>query len=162
LGGNIKMGSVDKNVDYQGRMGYDLTGQDNPLNAVLTEYLRVNESGSNAKLVRDFRDVFNLDLLDDIYITSSANAPTGGGVTSSIRLKFHGYEPDSLNPSAVANLGTGVSFENDRNNQIVGTGSLVVDPGYLGRKTYFKNSSRGKMDIFLNSFFAFKRPPKTK
>ncbi len=162
LGGNIKMGTVDKNVDYQGRMGYDLTGKDNPLNAVLTEYMRVNESGSNAKLVRDFRDVFNLDLLDDIYITSSANAPTGGGVTSSIRLKFHGYEPDSLNPSAGANLGTGISFENDRNNQIVGTGSLVVDPGYLGRKTYFKNSSRGKMDIFLNSFFAFKRPPKTK
>jgi hypothetical protein len=162
LGGNIKMGTVDKNIDYQGRMGYDLTGQDNPLNAVLTDYLRVREDGSNAKLVREFRDVFNLDLLDDIYITSSANAPTGGGVTSSIRLKFHGYEPDTLSPSAVANLGLGTSFENQANNQVGGTGSLVVNPGYLGRKTYFKNSSRGMMDIFLNSFFAFKRPPKTK
>jgi len=162
LGGNIKMATVDKNIDYQGRMGYDILGQDNPLNEVLTKYMRVSEDGKNAKLVRDYRDVFNLDLLDDIYITASANAPTGGGVTSSIRIKYHGYEPETLDPGAVANLGTGISYENQRNNQVGGTGSLVVDPGYLGRKTYFKNSSRGKVDIFLNSFFAFKRPPKTK
>ena len=95
-------------------------------------------------------------LLDDMFLTGSANAPTGGGVTSAIRLRFRaGIDSPTamaVNPS---------QYETDRQNEVVGTGTLQVEPGYLGRRSVFKNVNRGLMEIYLSSFFAFKRAPKT-
>jgi hypothetical protein len=110
-----------------------------------------------------------MGLLDDLFISSSANAPMGGGVTSSIRIKFRS---GTIAPDGQAvNLGT---YEDRRSDEVVGsttvtasdgstvTQNLMTVPGYLGNRNVFKNTSRALADVYLSSFFAFKRQPKTK
>ncbi len=168
FGGRLKIATVDQN-DPNDALGASTMGETNELTKTLYEYMRVKADGSNAQLVKQYRDVFNIGLLDDIFISSSANAATGGGVTSSIRIKFRAVQDDLNSPF---NLGTG--YEDRRSKEIVGsstvirtdgtsvTQNLMVEPGYLGQRDMFKNTNRGMADIFLSSFFAFKRQPKTK
>lgn len=161
LGGHMQIGSVDLNNANQ-LFGASTTGETNELVSTIYDYMRVKSDGSNAQLVREYRDVFNLGLLDDLFITSSANAASGGGITSSIRLKFRsGIDVTGIAASATAGeINTG-TYETAMTNQVVGTGTLQVEPGYLGSRDIFKNSSRAIMDIYLDSYFAFKRQPKT-
>lgn len=192
FGGNMLLTSLDANDSNQiNELGASTTGQENPLTKVLLEHLRVKDDGSNANLVREYRDVFNLGLLDDIFVTASANAPTGGGVTSSVRIKFRsGIDAGAANaPSFEDPNNTGVlptisNYENRRYNEIVGsktviqddgtnadadnfaegsvlTRELLVAPGFLGRRSHFKNTNRAIADIYLSSYFAFKRQPTT-
>lgn len=165
LGGRMKIASIDQDDPLQD-FGAATQGQTNALTDMLYNHLRVNAAGTNAQLVREYRDAFNMGLLDDMFITSSANAPTGGGVTSSIRIKFQNMSNAAgatLNHGAYqlgkdAEIG-GTKYDNDD----AGTGldPLVVDPGYLGRRSIFKNTNRTIADVYLSSFFAFKRQPKT-
>ncbi|MGV3526104.1 MAG: hypothetical protein ACO1RX_17930 [Candidatus Sericytochromatia bacterium] len=174
FGGNMKLMSVDMNNAAQ-NFGASTTGEDNPLTTELYKYMRVNESGSNAQLVKEYRDVFNMGLLDDIFLSASAYAPTGGGVTSSVRLKFR----KSTEATGAGAQGAGVNlsnlgeYEQRRAEEVVGTTTVVdsqgntvtqnllTEPGYLGSRNEYKNVNRGIVDIYLSSFFAFKRQPKT-
>ncbi|PKL76913.1 MAG: hypothetical protein CVV27_07870, partial [Candidatus Melainabacteria bacterium HGW-Melainabacteria-1] len=249
FGGRMKLGTVDMH-DPDQAFGASTQQETNALTKVLLDHMRIKSDGSNAQLVREYREVFNLGLLDDMFISASANAPTGGGVTSSIRLKLNagsghqhinlsaplaagqtisgtinGYVipasaslaqlktnidalgiPDVesveiLGPSVIrirtisgsyltVNLTTagggtlptvttdsiaqaGV-YEQRRDDEIVGsstvidtagntvTQNLMTVPGYLGQRSLYKNTSRVLADVYLSSFFAFKRAPKTK
>jgi len=167
LGGRMKLAEVDQNEPLQA-LGRSTTGQDNPLTQVLYEHMRVRADGSNAQLVREYRDVFNSGLLDDIFITASANAPTGGGITSSIRIKFR------TGSNLAANAVTLGAYEARRENELSGSlaatqaggaamaGTLLTEPGYIGSRDYFKNSSRALAEVYLSSFFAFKREASVK
>jgi hypothetical protein len=144
LGGGLKLASIDKN-DPNAVLGRDVSGQENPLTALLQEHMRVKDDGSNMQLVREYRDVFSLGLLDDTFISISVNSPLGGGISSSIRINFN----SDTNATSAVNLG---AFETEAaDNYTVGNG------GYLGNRAVFKNASRAKIDIFLNSYVAFRR-----
>ncbi|MEZ0367982.1 MAG: hypothetical protein ACAI44_02720, partial [Candidatus Sericytochromatia bacterium] len=126
FGGRMKLGTVDMNDPAQ-IFGASTQGEQNKLITTIFDYMRVRDDGSNALLVKEYRDVFNLGLLDDMFLSGSANASTGGGVTSSIRLKFRG--------GADAVLGQAVNlsqYEIDRENEVVGSfaanGLLKVEP----------------------------------
>ncbi len=156
LGGAMKLMTVQSNDPSQ-RLGASTQNEDNPLTKVLYEHMRIRADGSNAQLVAEFRDVFNMGYLDDIFISSAADAATGGGVASSIRIKFGNKSwVDNTNSSIAASLG---SYEQQKQGEIVGTGTLSAMPGYLGDRSYFKNVNRSIADIYLSSYFAFKRPP---
>jgi hypothetical protein len=158
LGGAMKLMTVQSNDPNQ-TLGASTQNEDNPLTQVLYDHMRIRADGSNAQLVAEFRDVFNMGYLDDIFISAAADAATGGGVASSIRIKFGNKSwLDSASAPITANLG---SYEQDKQNEVVGTGTLSTVPGYLGDRSYFKNVNRSIADIYLSSYFAFKRPPKT-
>lgn len=168
IGGHMQLTSVDMNDPNQ-RFGASTQGETNALIDTIYDYMRVKADGSNAQLVKEYRDVFNLGLLDDIFISASASATTGGGITSSIRLKFRSGTsvagvPTDLNGVPLAatagdiNLG---NFETNKSGEVDGTGLLMTEPGYLGSRQYFTNTNRAIMDVYLDSYFAFKRQPKT-
>ncbi len=155
FGGRMKLVTVDQNDPAQ-QLGASTENQTNALTEVLYNHMRVKADGSNANLVKEYRDAFNMGFLDDMFITASANATMGGSATSSIRLKFRvGSAADNAGTPAAVNLGT---YEQEKSDEVVGTGTLQVVPGYLGSRSQFKNVSRAMTDIYLSSFFAFKRP----
>lgn len=154
FGGRMKIATIDQDNPNQ-PFGASTTGQTNELTETLYHYMRVNAEGTNAQLVREYRDVFNLGLLDDIFITASANAPTGGGVTSSVRIKFRNVDDDPVTPLQYG------AYEAARNSEVVGSSLMQAEPGYLGERNLFKNTNRSIADVYLSSFFAFKRQPKT-
>lgn len=154
LGGKMKLMSIESNNSNQ-VIGASTQNESNELTKVLYEHMRIRSDGSNAQLVKEYRDAFNLGYLDDIFITASADAATGGGVTSSIRIQFNNQ---SWSDGTVADLG---GYETDRTQEVVGTGTLSTVPGYLGDRSYFKNVNRSVADIYLSSYFAFKRQPNT-
>lgn len=177
FGGRMKLTTIDMNDPTQD-IGASTIGKENTLTQTLYDYLRVKADGSNAQLVKEYRDVFNTGLLDDIFVSSSANAPMGGGVTSSIRIKFRGGIDATANP-ATANAAVGAdidlgAYEDRRSNEIVGstnvidttgtavTQNLLTEPGFLGTRQYFTNTNRALADIYLSSYFAFKRQPNSK
>ena len=158
LGGAMKLMSLENNNPNQ-VLGATTQNESNALTAVLYDHMRIRADGSNAQLVAEYRDAFNMGYLDDIFITASADAATGGGVSSSIRIKFGNQSWTNASGTPVtAQLG---SYESARNNEIVGTGTLSTVPGYLGDRSFFKNVNRSVTDIYLSSYFAFKRPPNT-
>lgn len=158
LGGAMKLLTVESNNPSQ-KLGASTQNEDNPLTKVLYEHMRIRSDGSNAQLVAEFRDVFNMGYLDDIFISSAADAATGGGVASSIRINFSNKSwVDNSNVPIGAQLG---NYEQGKQGEVVGTGTLSTMPGYLGDRSYFKNVNRSIADIYLSSYFAFKRPPDT-
>ncbi len=166
LGGAMKLASIESNNSGQ-VIGATTQNQDNELTRVLYDHMRLRSDGSNAQLLAEYRDAFNMGYLDNVFITASADAATGGGVSSSIRLKFR-------NESWAAQAVDEGAFQARRDDEIVGstqvtradgtavTQNLLTEPGYLGRRSYFKNVNRSITDIYLSSYFAFKRQPQTK
>lgn len=142
LGGRIKLGSLDMNTSFADpdttagseKLGYDMNNQQNALQKELYRHMYIYEDHSNAQLVREFRDAFNMGLLDDIFVTASGNAPTGGGITASARVRFTKDGPGVKNP--------------------LGADTLM-------RHRYFENAGRGRVEIFLDSFSVFKRKAKS-
>lgn len=176
FGGRMRIATIDQN-DPAENLGASTMAETNALTETLYQYMRVKADGSNAQLVKEYRDVFNIGLLDDLFISSSANAATGGGVTSSIRIKFRPGKDATINDGDPTNDGLAVNlgaYEDRRSDELVGTRTvttatgatvtqnLMVEPGYLGQRSMFKNTNRAIADVFLSSFFAFKRQPKTK
>ena len=177
FGGRMKLTTVDMNDPAQD-LGASSIGVSNALTDTLYEYLRVKDDGSNAQLVKEYRDVFNLGLLDDIFISSSANAPTGGSITSSIRIKFRAGIDATANPATALAAQAGnvdlSNYEDRRLNELVGSSdvidttgaavhqNLLTEPGFLGSRKYFSSSNRALADIYLSSYFAFKRKPTAK
>lgn len=164
FGGRMKLMTVDQNDPAQ-KLGASTENQTNALTEVLYEHMRIKADGSNAKLVKEYRDAFNMGFLDDMFITASANATMGGSATSSIRLKFR----VGSNATGAANVNL-ATYEERSSKELVGTNkvidvdgnavtqNLLVEPGYLGSRSQFQNVSRAMTDIYLSSFFAFKRP----
>lgn len=169
LGGRMLLARVDQNNLNQ-NMGKSTIGIENPLTKVLYEHMHLKSDGSNAQLVREYRDVFNNGFLDDIFLTASANATTGGGVTSSIRIKFRQIGTTATSTASAVNFG---DYEERRQQELSGTttvtqadGTVVTqnllrEPGLIGSYDVFKNTNRAMAEIYLSSFYAFKRPPAT-
>ncbi|MBF2052160.1 MAG: hypothetical protein IGS03_01695 [Candidatus Sericytochromatia bacterium] len=169
LGGRMLLARVDQNNLTQA-LGESTIGVENPLTRVLYEHMHLKSDGSNAQLVREYRDVFNNGFLDDMFLTASANATTGGGVTSSIRIKFRQIGTAATSAAVPVNFG---DYEERRQEEIAGTRTvtradgtsvtqnLLREPGLVGTYDVFKNTNRAMAEIYLSSFYAFKRPPAT-
>lgn len=169
LGGRMLLARVDQN-DLTQSLGKSTIGVENPLTRVLYEHMHLKEDGSNAQLVREYRDVFNNGFLDDMFLTASANATTGGGVNSSIRIKFRKVGSAATSAASAVNFG---DYEERRQQELSGTrtvtqadGTVVTqnllrEPGLIGSYDVFKNTNRAMAEIYLSSFYAFKRAPAT-
>jgi hypothetical protein len=111
---------------------------------------------ADSRAYREYRDVFNMGLLDHIYISGTAYSPSGGGFTSVIEFNWKGDDVKSKTADHVTKLGT----------VIHGTESKSLANSYMNNYEYFANETdrRNKKyttvrrgDMLMNSFYSFRK-----
>lgn len=161
IGGGIKIAEIDKNKEDDQLLAYEsggitavksLTkdnndqqfgaspdGTLNELNRILYEHLHLRADGKNLSLVNEYRDVFNSGFLKNIFVSGQSYHYAGGGINSSIQIRF---DPTKGND----NLQTNTREYYDNTN---------YDPYY----TPFLTRTKGKAEVFLSTYFAYKKKP---
>lgn len=132
---SVKNISATRDKTNDQKFGAATDGTLNDLNQTLYECLHLRADGKNLSTIKDYRDVFDSGLLKNIFLTGSAYHPTGGGITSSIEIRYD------------RNAGTSTIQSDSRE------ASTAVDP----YNQLFQNKTRGKATIFLNTYSAYKK-----
>jgi hypothetical protein len=108
----------------------------NELNQVLYEAMHLRSDGRNLSQIKEYRDVFETGLMKNVFISGQSYHPSGGGITSSIEIR---YDPKA---------GTSALQSGSRESY-----SSTYDP----YNTLFLNQSKGKATVYLNTYFAYKK-----
>jgi len=85
-------------------------------------------------LVKEYRDVFNTGLFRNVFVSGQSYHPSGGGITSSLEIRF---DPTS----GRSNVQTGT--------REAGGVSIYNNP--------FQTKTKGVATIYLNTYFAHKK-----
>jgi hypothetical protein len=111
---------------------------------------------ADSRAYREYRDVFNMGLLDHIYISGTAYAPSGGGFSSVIEFNWKATDVKTKTADHVTQLGT----------VIHGTDAKTLANSYMNNYEYFANETdrRNKKytvvrrgDMLMNSFYSFRK-----
>lgn len=159
LGGRIKIADIDANPGGAANvLGADTTGNVNVLNQVLEDYLVVKADGSNRGLVEKYRDVFKLGFLDNVFVNASANTPMGGGVQSSIRISFKSGA-DSTGTATITNDDQTYNRSYFGGVDADGVDNIAGNADDFSGSLYLKNAAAISAEVYLDSFFSFRRRP---
>jgi len=128
--------------------GGSTDGSFNELNTMLYEHMHLRADGKNLSLYKEYRDVFNMGFMKDVFISGQAYHPSGGGITSTIQIKY----------DAFAGAGINQVQSDTRENYDASTGNAQYDP----YNSITLRKSRGKASVYLNNYFASKKRPSAK
>ena len=129
LTGALPGSGNDPQVQY---FGGDVTNADpkkrkpNKMIETLYEHLHLMSDQSNAQLVREYRDVFNMGYLKHIFLTGASYAPSGGGINSTVEIRYDPTKGNDLVKDAAISPN--------------GIYDAVADADYIKKYSrYFKN-----------------------
>lgn len=155
----IKTGSVSDNVlNLQGKtrgsneqkFGGSAEGKLNEFNKILYESMHLRADGKNLSEFNEYRDVFNMGFMKNFFVSGQSYHPSGGGVTSSLEIRFDTTSGTGDVQSGVSAgvTGTREDYNHDKD------GNLINFDPY---NTLTLNKSRGKASVYLNNYFAYKK-----
>jgi hypothetical protein len=118
--------------------------------------LQTGSMEADARAYKEYRDCFNMGLLDHIYISGSAYSPSGGGFTSTIEFNWKATDVKDRSVDHYSRLGTAIQ----------GTDVKTLANSYMNNYEYFANETdrRNKKytvvrrgDLLMNSFYSFRK-----
>jgi hypothetical protein len=137
-GGIAAVKTLGKNASHQ-QFGAAPDGTLNELNRILYEHLHLRADGKNLALVQEYRDVFNSGFLKNIFVSGQVYHPTGGGINSSLEIRFDPTQGES-------NI-----QQNTR--EYYDSSSSYYDP----YNNPFLTRTKGKASVYLSTYFAYKK-----
>ena len=172
FGGGFKMATIDKNKrddvllgsapthDSLAEKEYQYFGgaQPNKLISTLYEHMHLKSDMSNLQTVKQYRDVFNMGFCKHIYLTGASYATTGGGINSSIELRYKKSDGASLSIDALDTTGMYDSVDSTDTGYGIYDTATAADAQYLNTyQRFFKNADKGSFDLLMNSYLAYKK-----
>lgn len=167
MGGFLKMGVIDKNKTDEAILAHNQSGMTgmktkitsmtaaqranmqnfggasdgslNEVNEMLYDHLHLRADGKNLSTIKEYRDVFETGLMKSIFISGQTYHPSGGGITSSLEIRY-----DSTQGRSALQTGTREDYN---------ASSANFDP----YNTPFLTRSRGQATMYLNTYFAYKK-----
>lgn len=133
----LNLSTQTRGVNEQ-KFGASADGELNDLNKTLYEAMHLRADGRNLSEFNQYRDVFNMGFMKNIFISGQSYHPSGGGVTSSIEIRY-----DSFSGTQSVQTDTRENYDSNTNFDPYNALSL--------------NKSRGKASIYLNNYFAYKK-----
>lgn len=178
MGGFLKMGVIDKNKSDEVVIAHDTSGMGgvrvlgaatlgdadvqklgtapdeslNDFNATLYDHLHLRADGSNIGTIREYRDVFETGLVNSMFISGQTYHPSGGGITSSIEIRYDSSKGRS-NLQGYSNTGVDLGAARKKTREDYDASDVKFDP----YNTPYLTRSRGQATMYLNSYFATKK-----
>lgn len=132
------------------KFGGTADGELNELNQLLYEHLHLRADGKNLSTVKEYRDVFETGLMKSIFISGQSYHPSGGGITSSIEIRYD----SSIGRSEVQGAKVNEMTNNaKKTREYYDATRNDFDP----YNTPFLTKSSGQAAIYLNTYFAYKK-----
>ncbi|MEK7434554.1 MAG: hypothetical protein AABZ74_15585, partial [Cyanobacteriota bacterium] len=135
------------NADDQ-QFGGASDGTMNELNKTLYEHMHLRADGQNLSLFKEYKDVFNMGFMKNIFVSGQSYHPSGGGISSSIEIRY-----DPFGGAGIDKVQTDSreSYDSVSNN-------VMFDP----YNSITLQKTRGKASVYLNNYFASKKRSSSK
>lgn len=160
------MGSSANALENQ-QFGAAADGTLNEVNKILYEHLHLREDGRNLSTIREYRDVFDSGLMKNVFLSGQTYHPSGGGITSSIEIRYDAFggranvQDTTRDNFDFQNLDVDVYGRKGKKTSNGADGTAgTADDGFIYYDPYNSttlNKTSGKANVYLNSYFAYKK-----